>query len=160
MAIMRVVVLSSFLATGLAALDGSRYLWYKQPAVEWERGALPIGNGRMGATVYGSLKDVVTINEDTIWSGPIQDRTPLKGLAALEKARELFMAGDLIAGGDLVMSDMNSPSGTENMRQFSYFGNLNLDFGHSGSVQDYIRWLDTKVGNTGVSYVYNGVNYT
>jgi hypothetical protein len=155
------LLLSASLGTGLAALDGSRYLWYKQPAIEWERGALPIGNGRMGGTVLGGLDDVLTVSEDTIWSGPIQDRTPRGALAALNRTRELFLADELVAAGDLVMSEMNSPAGTENMRQFSYFGNLNLEFGHEGAeVEDYIRWLDTKVGNTGVSYTYDGVNYT
>lgn len=53
-------------ATGVVAWDGSKSLWYEEPAVEWEKGSLPIGNGRMGATIYGSLSEVVTINEDTI----------------------------------------------------------------------------------------------
>ncbi|KAI1358580.1 glycoside hydrolase family 95 protein [Xylaria arbuscula] len=128
--------------------DGSQHLWYTEPAVEWEKGSLPIGNGRMGATIYGSLSEVITLNEDTIWSGPYQDRTPAGGLAALTKVRELLLAGNITGGGDVAL------------RSFSYFGDLNLDFGHSGDVDNYARWLDTKAGNTGVSYTYNGVNYT
>jgi hypothetical protein len=154
-----VVVLMNFAVHTLAALDGSRFLWYDEPAIEWERGALPIGNGRMGGTVFGSLNDIFTINEDTIWSGPLQDRTPANALAALPKARELFLQGDLTGGGDFVLSDMNSAQSSQ--RQYSYFGNLDLNFGHSGlRVDEYVRWLDTKQGNTGVSYAVEGVNFT
>ncbi|KAI0188707.1 glycoside hydrolase family 95 protein [Astrocystis sublimbata] len=155
----RIAALSLLLATGsLAVLDGSRYLWYNKPATDWEKGSLPIGNGHLGATIYGSLREVITLNEDTIWSGPSQDRTPSKGLAALPKVREMLLAGKITGGGDIALADMNSEIGSE--RSFSYFGDLNLDFGHSGDVGNYIRWLDTKAGNSGVSYTYKGVNYT
>lgn len=156
----RPLALSLLLATGMTALDGSRYLWYNQPAIEWEKGSLPIGNGRMSATIYGSLLEVVTLNEDTIWSGPYQDRTPVGGFAALPKVRELLLAGNITGGGDVVLEDMNPPSELKSERSFSYFGNLNLDFGHSGDADNYVRWLDTKAGNSGVSYTYNGVSYT
>ncbi|KAI0399200.1 glycosyl hydrolase family 65, N-terminal domain-containing protein [Xylaria palmicola] len=154
-----ILALSPLFAAGMAALDGSRYLWYNQSAVEWEKGSLPIGNGRMGATIYGSLLEVVTLNEDTIWSGPFQDRTPVNGLAALPKVRELLLAGNITGGGDLALADMNPPSELKSQRSFSYFGNLNLDFGHSGGADNYVRWLDTKAGNSGVSYSCNGINY-
>ncbi|KAI0866067.1 glycoside hydrolase family 95 protein [Xylaria cubensis] len=156
----RPLALSLLLATGVATLDGSRYLWYNQPAIEWEKGSLPIGNGRMGATIYGSLQEVVTLNEDTIWSGPYQDRTPVGGFTALPKVRELLLAGNITGGGDVALEDMNPPSELKAERSFSYFGNLNMDFGHSGNPNNYMRWLDTRAGNSGVSYTYNGVNYT
>ncbi|XXG95601.1 hypothetical protein Hte_001869 [Hypoxylon texense] len=156
----QVLMLLRLGARSLAALDGSRYLWYKQPATEWEKGSLPIGNGRMGATIYGSLDEVLTLNEDTIWSGPFQDRTPINGLEAFRQARELFLIGNITGGGDLVMDQMNQPDEAKSQRQFSYFGNLNMAFGHSGGVDNYMRWLDTRVGNSGVSYTYGGVSYT
>ena len=141
----------------LAALDGSRFLWYNAPATDWETGALPIGNGRLGATIFGGGSEVIVINEDTIWSGPIQDRTPPNGLAALPKARELFLAGDISGGGELVLSDMSPEEISE--REFSYFGNLNLEFNHDDPA-DYLRWLDTRQGNSGVSYTSDGVEFT
>lgn len=50
--------------------------------------------------------------------------------------------------------------GTLSPRDFSYFGNINIDLGHQDSgMTDYIRWLDTKEGTTGVSYTYGGVDY-
>ncbi|GAW27283.1 putative glycoside hydrolase family 95 protein [Rosellinia necatrix] len=148
------------LGTGVVALNGSQYLWYNKPATEWERGSLPIGNGRMGATIYGSLQEVITLNEDTIWSGPYQDRTPADGFTALSRARQLLLAGNITGGGNVVFTDMNPPPELKAQRSFSYFGNLNMDFGHSGEPDNYVRWLDTKAGNSAVTYTYDNVNYT
>ncbi|KAL0937025.1 alpha-l-fucosidase [Colletotrichum truncatum] len=145
-------------ANSNAALDGSRFLWYKTPTQEWEKGALPIGNGRLGGTVWGGANETLTINENSIWSGPIQDRTPPNALEALPIARELFLAGKITEGGQLVLREMTPAEKSE--RQFGYFGNLDLDFGHSGELTDYVRWLDTRQGNTGSSYTYDGVNYS
>ncbi|KAI8238849.1 Alpha-L-fucosidase 2 [Colletotrichum sp. SAR 10_96] len=141
-----------------SSFDGSRYLWYTKPTTEWEQGALPIGNGRLGGTVWGGANETFTINEDTIWSGPIQDRTPPNALATLPVARELFLSGRITEGGQLVLREMTPAEKSE--RQFGYFGNLDLDFGHSGNLENYVRWLDTKQGNSGSSYAFDGVNFT
>ncbi|KAF6828353.1 alpha-l-fucosidase [Colletotrichum musicola] len=140
------------------SLDGSRYLWYTKPTTEWEQGALPIGNGRLGGTIWGGAIETLTINEDSIWSGPIQDRTPANALAALPKARELFLSGKITEGGELVLREMTPAEKSE--RQFGYFGNLDLDFGHQDELENYVRWLDTRLGNSGSSYTQNGVNFT
>lgn len=139
-------------------LDGSRFLWYTKPTTEWEQGALPIGNGRLGGTIWGGAIEKLTINENSIWSGPIQDRTPANALAALPKARDLFLSGKITEGGQLVLREMTPAEKSE--RQFGYFGNLDLDFGHQDELQNYVRWLDTRLGSSGSSYTYNGVNFT
>ncbi|KAJ4269821.1 hypothetical protein NW762_001490 [Fusarium torreyae] len=139
------------------ALDGSRFLWYKEPATDWENGALPIGCGRLGATVFGGSNEVITITEDTIWSGPIQHRIPENGLKAFPKVRELLVAGNITEGGQLCLREMTPVE--ESQRAFSYFGNLNIEFGHEDT-ENYVRWLDTRQGNSGVEYTYDGVNHT
>lgn len=142
-----------------SALDGNRYLWYTSPAVEWETGSLPIGNGRLGCTIFGSSPEVLTLNEDTLWSGPFQDRVPNGGPEKASIAREMFEGGDLKAADDYTGKNLNPSVSSE--RMFSYFGSLNLALGHSDrSMKDYVRWLDTRVGNSGVSYTYDGVKYT
>ncbi|RAH64746.1 glycoside hydrolase family 95 protein [Aspergillus aculeatinus CBS 121060] len=143
-----------------AALDGSRYMWFTQPG-RWptfEEG-MPIGNGRIGATIYGGGAEVVGINENSIWTGPFQDRTPLNATEIEPVVRELLLNGNITEGNVLTMAQMiptnNSP------RAYSYFGNVNLDFGHPDvDMSNYLRWLDTKEGIAGVSYSINGVNYT
>ncbi|KOS20729.1 Alpha-L-fucosidase 2 [Escovopsis weberi] len=143
---------------GLANLDGSRHLWYDEPAADWETGALPIGCGRLGASIFGGVaNEVITITEDTIWSGPLQDRTPENGLSALPRVRELLLSGNITAAGQMVLGEMTPEESSE--RSFSYFGNLNVAFGH-GDALDYQRWLDTRQGDSGVSYTFDGVDYT
>lgn len=118
-------LLVGFASGGLAVPDGSRFLWYTEPATDWETGALPIGCGRLGASIFGGGNEVLTITEDTIWSGPIQDRTPENGLEALSTAREPFASGDITGGGKLVLEEMTPTEASE--REFSYFGNLKLN---------------------------------
>ncbi|TEA20627.1 Alpha-L-fucosidase 2 [Colletotrichum sidae] len=145
-------------ASGASPFDASRFLWYRTPTVEWEQGALPIGNGRLGGTIWGGANETLTINENSIWSGPIQDRTPPNALEALPVARELFLSGKITEGGQLVLREMTPAEKSE--RQFGYFGNLDLNFGHEGDLDNYVRWLDTKQGHSGSSYTFEGVNYT
>ena len=52
------------------APDQPLSLWYNKPATYWEE-ALPVGNGRLGAMVYGGVsKEIIQMNEDTLWAGP------------------------------------------------------------------------------------------
>ena len=68
-------------------------LWYRQPAVKWEE-ALPIGNGRLGAMVFGGVQEErLQINEDTIWAGEKRDRNNPKGASSLPEVRRLLRAG-------------------------------------------------------------------
>ncbi|RDW83763.1 glycoside hydrolase family 95 protein [Aspergillus mulundensis] len=143
-------------------LSASRHLWYKSPAPasDWENGALPIGNGRLAATVYGGVGiEVVTINENTIWSGPLQERTPGNALSALPVARELLLNGSITEAGNFIQREMMHE--IESMRAYSYFGNFEIELGHGEEeVEEYTRWLDTRRGDAGVEYVVDGVKYT
>ncbi|KAL4992786.1 Six-hairpin glycosidase-like protein [Aspergillus falconensis] len=143
-------------------LSASRHLWYTSPApsTDWENGALPIGNGRLAATIYGGVRaEVVTLNENTIWSGPLQERTPENALAALPVARELLLNGSITEAGEIIQREMMHE--IDSMRAYSYFGDLELRFGHDeAKVERYRRWLDTRRGYVGVEYVAEGVKYT
>lgn len=157
------VLLASLLISGAtaaaSALDGSRFLWFTQPArPHFFEDAMPIGNGRVGATVYGGGSEVIGINENSIWSGPFQDRIADDPQEALAVTREMLLAGNLSEARQYSMANLIPK--TLSPRAFSYFGNINIDFGHEDSgVTDYVRWLDTKEGTTGVSYTYGGVEY-
>ncbi|PMB71721.1 Alpha-L-fucosidase 2 [Beauveria bassiana] len=141
-----------------AVLDGDRFLWYSEPASNWETDVLAIGNGRIGAAIFGSGNEVITLNEDSIWSGPLQNRMPTRGLQALPKIRQQLVEDDITEATSSIMNDMMPSVSRE--RAYSYFGNLHLDFGHERGMTNYVRWLDTRQGNAGISYTYNGINYT
>ncbi|KAH8897080.1 glycoside hydrolase family 95 protein [Thozetella sp. PMI_491] len=155
--------LLAYLATvGLAeaALDGSRYMWFRQPA-RWptfEEG-MPIGNGRLAATIYGGGNEVLGINENSIWTDPFQDRVGVNATITQPIVRQMLLDGNITDAQALTMSQM-IPS-TFSPRSFSYFGNINISFGHADSdMHDYVRWLDTKEGIAGVNYTYEGITYT
>ena len=78
-------------------------LWYTQPAGKWEE-ALPLGNGRLGAMVFGGIqKERLQLNEHTIWAGPPFPVPPKNGSDALRRARELFFAGKYAEGEALAV---------------------------------------------------------
>lgn len=138
--------------------DGSRHLWYDEPGTSFSEG-LAIGNGRIGALVYGSAAENITLNENSVWSGLFQDRINNKSLEAFPQARELLVHGNLTDAANLVLRDMAGIPTTN--RAYSVTNNLVLDFGHSeDDWKNYERWLDTLDGNVGVSYDYNNVTYS
>ena len=68
-------------------------LWYKRPAMFWTE-ALPVGNGRLGAMVYGRTDiEEIQLNEDTVWTGGPYDPSNPEALTALPEVRKLVFAG-------------------------------------------------------------------
>src|SRR6267378_1723668 len=68
-------------------------LWYRQPAANWNE-ALPIGNGRLAAMVFGGPQsERIQLNEDTIWAGEKRDRNNPEGAGNLAEVRRLLFAG-------------------------------------------------------------------
>jgi len=81
-------------ATAGPELDPSTTLWYSQSASNWEREALPIGNGRLGAMVFGGMgRDRIALNEESVWSGSRVDWNRKDASNNLPKIRELILAG-------------------------------------------------------------------
>ncbi|KAF5588809.1 alpha-L-fucosidase 2 [Fusarium subglutinans] len=69
--------------------SGSRHLWYNTPGSDF-RSSLPIGNGRLGALVQGSISEKIIINENSVWSGTFQDRVNPGSLEGFPKARRML----------------------------------------------------------------------
>ena len=68
-------------------------LWYKQPATHWEE-ALPVGNGRLGAMVYGGVaKEIIQLNEESIWAGPPVPEVKGNVSETVDQVRALLFAG-------------------------------------------------------------------
>jgi alpha-L-fucosidase 2 len=115
-------------------------LWYRQPAREWVE-ALPIGNGRLGAMVFGGVtQERLQLNEDTIWSGGPYDPANPAAREAYPKVRELIFAGRQKEAEELVSrSGLGVPSG---QASYQTLGNLVLNFGGALPATDYCRSLD------------------
>ena len=71
-------------------------LWYDKPATQWVE-ALPVGNGRLGAMIFGDpLAERLQLNEDTLYAGGPYDPNNAEALAALPEARRLIFAGQFL----------------------------------------------------------------
>ncbi|MCK2218476.1 glycoside hydrolase N-terminal domain-containing protein [Actinomadura sp. ATCC 31491] len=137
---------------------GDLALWYDESAgTEWLR-ALPIGNGRLGAMVFGNTDtERLQLNEDTIWAGGPYDQSNPKGAAALGQIRQLVFQNQWSQAQSLIDQNMlGVPAG-----QLAYqpVGDLRLTFGSGAGVSEYSRLLDLTTATTTVSYLQNGVRY-
>jgi alpha-L-fucosidase 2 len=133
-------------------------LWYRQPATQWVE-ALPIGNGRLAAVIFGGISEErLQLNEDTLWSGGPYDPANPEALAALPQARRLIADGDYKAAFALIGERMMGKP----LRQMPYqpMGDLLLTMTAGGEVQEYRRELDLDTAVARVSYLSGGVKYT
>lgn len=132
-------------------------LWYKAPATEWTQ-ALPLGNGRLGAMVFGRVDaEKLQLNEDTFWSGQPYTSANANALAALTQARNYVFNGQFAtAQSDINANMLGAPPA---QAKFQPVGDLNLTFPVSGAVTDYRRDLDLDQAVASVTYRFNGVTY-
>lgn len=132
-------------------------LWYPKPAVAWTE-ALPIGNGRLGAMVFGGIeRERLQLNEDTLWAGgPYCPDNP-DALAALPEARRLIFEGKYNDASRLVGERMMAKP----LRQLPYqtVGDLLLTFPAQEPVADYRRDLDLDTATATVRYQSRGVRF-
>lgn len=130
-------------------------LWYKQPADSWVE-ALPIGNGRLGAMIYGkTLEEVISLNEDTLWSGYPKDMNNYGKAEYFQKAVTLIKQKKYHEAQTLIEEQLTSGWG----QSYLPLGDIRLNFSHRGNVESYIRELDIASGISRVEYLLNGVKY-
>jgi len=133
-------------------------LWYRQPAERWTE-ALPVGNGRLGAMVFGGIaQDGVQFNEDTVWVGQPHDYSRPGAHEHLATLRELLFAGEQQAAQKLAMEQFMSVP----LRQMPYqpLGDVILRFPGSADATDYRRELDLDAAVAKTAYTAAGTRYT
>jgi alpha-L-fucosidase 2 len=147
-----VVLLCPGLSVGQSALA----LHYNQPASVWTE-ALPIGNGRLGAMIFGGVnEELIQLNEATLWSGgPVGENVNPHAFEFLAPARAALARGDYGRAGDLV----------KNMQ--GHFSQSYLPLGDvvlhqstgAGASTDYRRELDLRSGIATTTFTADGVHY-
>jgi alpha-L-fucosidase 2 len=141
----------------LLALDASRQARQAGTA-EWVR-ALPVGNGRLGAMVFGGVVyERLQLNEDTLWAGRPYDPVNPEAKDALPEVRRLIAERKYPEAAKLVGAKVMS----EPLAQMPYqtVGDLALTFPQVDSVENYRRDLDLTTATTHVSYVSGGVTFS
>jgi alpha-L-fucosidase 2 len=134
-------------------------LWYRQPATQWVE-ALPVGNGRLGAMVFGGIAhERIQFNESTVWTGEPHNYAHAGAYKYLPQLRELLFQGKQKEAQDLAMREFMSIPLTQ--KAYQAFGDLELDFPHvqDGDASAYRRALDLDQAMASVEYVEHGVTY-
>ena len=130
-------------------------LQYATPARYFEE-ALPLGNGTLGATVYGGCeRERISLNHDTLWSGKPYQKTRRNAEAAYREAQRLALAGKLPEAEKLLEKEFTSDFG----QSYLPAGNLWIDTAHDAPVKDYARELDMENGVARVSYTADNVRF-
>lgn len=151
------IVLLMLLMQSLQASKGGPYkLWYEQAASSWNE-ALPLGNGRLGAMVYGIPgEEKIQLNEETFWSGgPSRNDNP-DALQALPEIRQLIFDGKFFEAEKLINQKMMTP---RHGSMFQTMGNLHLNFEGHDTVTNYYRELDIENALFSLSYQVDGVDF-
>jgi alpha-L-fucosidase 2 len=133
-------------------------LWYTKPAQKWTE-ALPIGNGRLGAMIFGGIEnDRIQFNEETLWNGAPNDYAHKGAAKYLDTIRQLIFDGKQKEAQELAMAEFMSVPLYQ--KTYQAFGDLNLHFLNQTSISNYRRELDLKEAVQKVSYNSNGINFT
>jgi alpha-L-fucosidase 2 len=133
-------------------------LWYDKPAAQWLE-ALPIGNGRLGAMVFGGATDErLQLNEDTLFAGGPYDPNNPQALEALRQARQLIFDGKYKLAHDLIGERMMARP--LNQMPYQPVGDLRLHFPDHEAASDYKRELDLDSAIASVAYTVNGIRFT
>jgi alpha-L-fucosidase 2 len=152
-----VALLIAFSCASTAA-DHANVLWYRQPADKWTE-ALPIGNGQLGAMVFGRFDtEHLQLNEGTVWAGAHHDRSNPAGYDAIPVIRHLLAEGrpdlaERIADRDVISIPKKLPP-------YQTLGDLWLKFTDEQPATDYIRELNLDTAIVRVSYREAGVTFT
>ncbi len=133
-------------------------LWYDRPARAWTE-ALPLGNGRLAAMVFGGVKEErLALNEGTIWSGGPHDYDNPNAPGALPEIRRLIFEGKYQEATELTnRSFMGKPVG---QAAYQTLGDLLLTMAHRGEPTEHRRELDLDAATARTTYVVDGVRHT
>ncbi|MBN2128579.1 MAG: glycoside hydrolase family 95 protein, partial [Sedimentisphaerales bacterium] len=133
-------------------------LWYRQPAEKWTE-ALPVGNGRLGAMVFGGVtKERIQLNEDSLWAGPPVPQDRVGAYKHIAKARELYFAGKYSEGQALMQNQVMGPRISP--RSHQTLGDLRISMPDAtDSVASYRRQLDLDTAVATTTFTHDGVTF-
>ncbi len=136
-------------------------LWYAAPASAWEE-ALPIGNGRLGAMVFGTVDtEHLQLNEETVWAGGPGNNLPKGFKKVLPKVRKLIFEGKYKEAEELTMKVIprHAPEWNNYGMPYQTVGDLYIQFPGHEKYSHYNRELDIKNALSATSYEVNGVTF-
>jgi len=136
----------------------SSRLWSNSPARYYNSTYL-IGNGRVGAGIGGGVRsEIMSVNEDSFWSGGFINRTNPDALNYMPQMQSLVKEGRFLEAQRLAsFAYVGNPVST---RVFEALGEFIMNMNHTDSATEYQRYLDVADSTVGVTYINDGVRYT
>ena len=132
-------------------------LWYRQPAAQWVE-ALPVGNGRLGAMVFGGIEhERLQLNEDTLWAGGPYDPSHAAAREALPRVRTLIAAGAFAEAERLIMDQVIARPPRE--MPYQTVGDVTITMAGGASATDYRRSLDLDTAIARTSFRVGNIRY-
>ncbi|SEN20444.1 alpha-L-fucosidase 2 [bacterium A37T11] len=136
--------------------EGRHVLWYRASAKVWEE-ALPIGNGRLGAMIFGGVADErIQLNESSLWDGYTQDPNDSTALKTLPEIQRLLFEDKNTEAVKLAVAHMMGKP--QRIKPYQSLGELWMDSPQLDA-GDYVRSLDLSTGVVSTKYVHEGVTY-
>ena len=133
-------------------------LWYEQPAQKWVE-ALPIGNGRLGAMVFGGIsKERIQLNEESLWAGCPVDVFPQDYAKHIAEVQRLVLAGQRAAAREYGLANLTKTP--TSFRSYEPLGDIYLDFGQVGTITNYRRQLSLNDAIAKTVYRTNSATIT
>lgn len=153
---MKYWIILSYLMYAFTFQAQDQILWYDQPAKVFEE-ALPIGNGRLGAMVYGGIAhERLSLNDITLWTGePVNPEDHADAYTHLKEVRQALFREDYRAADTLVKRLQGKFS-----ESYAPLGNLFIDFEHKGEAYDYKRSLDLSRATSTVQYKVDNTTFS
>jgi alpha-L-fucosidase 2 len=135
-------------------------IWFTRPAESWNE-ALPVGNGRLGAMIFGGIeRERLELNEESVWTGQARWDANPDALKTLPKVRKLLFEGKYREADELAQKGMMGTKPQNPPATYQALGDLYLNFGSLRNISDYRRELDIESAVAKISYKANGVNFT
>ncbi len=159
MKLLPAILLLFLSSVGFSQTNQGLKLWYNQPSGNTWENALPIGNGKLGAMVYGNVqKETIQLNEHTLWSGGPNRNDNQLALDSLDIIRQLIFENkqkeaEAIANRVII-------SKTSHGQKFEPVGSLHLEFDGHENYSNYYRELDIEKAVSKTSYTVGDVTYT
>src|SRR5688572_25944189 len=123
-----------------ALAKAEHIIWLRSAAPQWDH-AFPVGNGRIGAMVFGTVnRERIQLNEETLWMGGPRETDNPEARAALPEVRRLLFAGQPREA--YALAERKLMGKPWRLESYQSLADLRLNFDHEGEITDYQRSLD------------------
>jgi alpha-L-fucosidase 2 len=134
-------------------------IWFNKPADNWNE-ALPVGNGRLGAMIFGRVENErIELNEESVWTGESRWDANPDALKSLPKVRQLLFEGKFKEAEALAQKGILGNKPHNPVATYQALGDIYLNYGPNRGVTNYRRELDIEDAVARVTYTANGINY-